>query len=147
MDRSAAGKAEQDGNQSSRSESSESEEEDCPDFFSNQEFLQTSNQQASFKEGRVQIEGGSIFARRDYKHNDDLVEELLESCKAEEKSLAERISQRKSDLMAIQESRVKEGHALKALQKGLISGSKGNSKDPVPAYADYVPSDSEEQVS
>ena len=111
-----AGKKSQDGDQSSNSESSESEEEDCPDFFSNQEFLQTSSQQANFKEGRVQIEGGSVFARREYKHNDDLVEELLESCKSQEKSLTERINQRKSDLRAIQESKSKEEHALKALQ-------------------------------
>ena len=87
--------------QSSGDESSESEEEDCPDFFSIQEFLQGSSQTARFKEGRVQIEGGSIFARRDYKHNDDLVEELLEAGKADERSLTERINQRKSDLQAI----------------------------------------------
>ena len=43
----------QNDTQSSGDESSESVEEDCPDFFSIQEFLQSSSQTARFKEGRV----------------------------------------------------------------------------------------------
>ena len=49
-----------------------------------------------------------------------------------------------SELKAIQNSRSEEENKLKVLQQGLISGAKERSKDPVPAYADYVPSDSDE---
>ena len=73
----------QDGEQPSSDESTSSEEEDYPEFFSNQEFLQTSSRSTGFKEGRVQIEGGSNFARREYKHNNDLVDELLENSKVD----------------------------------------------------------------
>ena len=52
-----------------------------------------------------------------------------------------------SELKAIQNSRSEEESKLKVLQQGLINGQKERSKDPVPAYADYVPSDSDEQLS
>ena len=96
-----AQKETQDDEQYSSDESSSSEEEDYPEFFSNQEFLQTSSRSTGFKEGRIQIEGGSTFARREYKCNDDLVEELLESSKADQKRLTDRIDQVNSELKAI----------------------------------------------
>lgn len=55
----------------------EEEEEQLPDFLSNQEFLrQASGSNCPRKEGRAYIEGGGHFQQREHGYN-DLIQELL----------------------------------------------------------------------